>query len=157
MAAEDICTICCDAITDNITIECGHSFHTECAMRWFRFESTACPNCRSDVQDDTWESMSSDTRIRWMKKKRKALPPELRRRVDALIYVEKKMRLARHTHRTHRQTHRAIFKKEKRLQRELATFTHQYNDLTDRLYSEGTECIPLMVRTQTEGVQPDEQ
>ena len=45
---EDICPICLSNMNiekDNITIECGHKFHTKCIMQWFRSSRGQCPCC----------------------------------------------------------------------------------------------------------------
>jgi hypothetical protein len=44
---EDVCPICLDKLEGKPTykIQCGHSFHTDCIMKWFRSSSGNCPCC----------------------------------------------------------------------------------------------------------------
>lgn len=45
---EELCPICLSNMddTNNIyRIECGHKFHTECIMKWFRSSKGQCPCC----------------------------------------------------------------------------------------------------------------
>lgn len=56
----EICTICKDALDDMTdTLKCGHKFHHECALFWYKEQNTGsaydgnniprcCPYCRSD-------------------------------------------------------------------------------------------------------------
>ena len=30
---------------ENIPLKCGHAFHDECVLEWFKINNT-CPNCR---------------------------------------------------------------------------------------------------------------
>ena len=42
------CPICLDDITSKKTrkcLPCGHTFHEQCILRWFK-ENATCPNCR---------------------------------------------------------------------------------------------------------------
>lgn len=47
--AEKCCPVCLDSLpAEKCTLECGHDFHSECIIRWFRREGSAgaCPVCR---------------------------------------------------------------------------------------------------------------
>ena len=51
MQHSDNCTICLSPIDNHPshTVEgCGHTFHVDCIMRWYRSGHETCPNCRSD-------------------------------------------------------------------------------------------------------------
>ena len=43
----ECCTICKDPLNDKTygLPECGHTFHTECIVHWFREQHTQCPQC----------------------------------------------------------------------------------------------------------------
>ena len=45
MNNDNICPICYDSLEDNNTtkIECGHKFHINCIIKWFRTGSEKCP------------------------------------------------------------------------------------------------------------------
>lgn len=50
------CTICMEDVKSNNTssskrLTCGHAFHTECIMHWFRM-SNVCPVCRVEQNED---------------------------------------------------------------------------------------------------------
>ena len=48
MSEAECCTICKDPLIDKTTYclpECGHTFHTECIVHWFREQQTRCPLC----------------------------------------------------------------------------------------------------------------
>lgn len=38
------CSICLENVT-NVPLKCGHAFHDECVLEWFKINNT-CPNCR---------------------------------------------------------------------------------------------------------------
>ncbi|KAF8359561.1 hypothetical protein PRIPAC_94556 [Pristionchus pacificus] len=48
---ESTCSICWDAIQakDSTKIDCCHTFHLECIMRWIEVPNRTCPNCRAQV------------------------------------------------------------------------------------------------------------
>ena len=41
---EQTCSICMEKV-ENIPLKCGHAFHDECVLEWFKINNT-CPNCR---------------------------------------------------------------------------------------------------------------
>lgn len=45
---ENQCPVCYTEIGNdsNYTLECNHTFHTECAIQWFRRGNSSCPLCR---------------------------------------------------------------------------------------------------------------
>ena len=49
------CTICQDYIRDNSIVrqinKCRHTFHIECADRWFQ-DNIKCPHCRQDIREE---------------------------------------------------------------------------------------------------------
>ena len=51
----DICAICLDTLSSKQTfsLQCGHNFHTECQIMWFRNGRSTCPTCRSSHDNDT--------------------------------------------------------------------------------------------------------
>jgi hypothetical protein len=53
MEEQEECLICydCDGIMHEL--ECGHKFHTECIISWFRSGKTECPYCRkTPIKDE---------------------------------------------------------------------------------------------------------
>ena len=51
---EDVCPICLDNLEGKPTykIQCGHTFHTDCIMKWFRSSSGNCPCCLDNPNND---------------------------------------------------------------------------------------------------------
>lgn len=46
------CTICLDEFNDDddiIELKCGHHFHEECIVHWFKTCSNKCPICREEI------------------------------------------------------------------------------------------------------------
>lgn len=47
------CAICTDTLGDSpFTLECGHLFHVDCIVAWFRSGKSSCPMCRDCGQGD---------------------------------------------------------------------------------------------------------
>ncbi|CAK4137995.1 unnamed protein product [Aphanomyces euteiches] len=44
------CVICMSAMTNAVTLPCGHHFHADCIDAWLRLRST-CPTCRHQIQN----------------------------------------------------------------------------------------------------------
>lgn len=44
----ELCGVCLEAVSETCTLECGHSFHMLCALKWFRSPRSQgrCPLCR---------------------------------------------------------------------------------------------------------------
>lgn len=57
------CPICFQkiAMSNATTLSCGHSYHSDCIVSWFRQKKTTCPCCRDDgsaareCKKETWE------------------------------------------------------------------------------------------------------
>lgn len=49
----NICSICYENYTDNnkYTLECNHTFHSECIIKWFRHQKQNCPLCNDITLD----------------------------------------------------------------------------------------------------------
>ncbi|KAF0691909.1 Aste57867_16948 [Aphanomyces stellatus] len=44
------CVICMSAMSNAVTLPCGHHFHADCIDAWLRLRST-CPTCRHQIQN----------------------------------------------------------------------------------------------------------
>ena len=49
METDSDCSICLEDLNkkQTYTLPCGHIFHTECQINWFRSKQVSCPKCRS--------------------------------------------------------------------------------------------------------------
>jgi len=57
------CSICMDTIvgvTNKVTTECGHCFHTSCLMANVAHNGFGCPNCRTEMAEAQEESIVTD-------------------------------------------------------------------------------------------------
>ena len=47
MSMEEVCPICLGSLKEKEThtINCNHTFHTDCIMNWFRVSNGSCPCC----------------------------------------------------------------------------------------------------------------
>jgi hypothetical protein len=86
---ENTCYICYTEMTDETSHtlpECGHRFHSNCLITWFRQTGT-CPYCRATHMD-----MCSPCTLKLIKSfaRSKRAPKQLRQLVKKLHSVEKK-------------------------------------------------------------------
>lgn len=66
----DVCAICLDDMHEKDKNKavvrlaaCGHVFHKKCLESWFNSNNLSCPNCRCDVEYDTFKKTMSTRRI----------------------------------------------------------------------------------------------
>ena len=46
-----VCPICfLPLCSGDLTLECKHTFHSECIVRWFRSKNDTCPLCRAEPE-----------------------------------------------------------------------------------------------------------
>ena len=79
---EEACPICFDPITlnDKKILPCGHTFHTQCLLRWF-VTGDSCPVCRESASGNEWVQF------------RELVAEEMRERYkDALDSMEQEIR-----------------------------------------------------------------
>lgn len=113
------CSICAEEVdpsdAKSTTLECGHHFHVECALRWFRYEHSTCPNCRSSATREVWTRSTPAQRVAALRRKKKTLPPLVRRK---LAYLDRTRSLSASLAREKADLHRAhadVFRQEGRL------------------------------------------
>lgn len=54
------CAVCLETSTDSHALSCGHSFHVQCIVDWFRTGSNRCPVCRDSGASPEASSCSDD-------------------------------------------------------------------------------------------------
>ena len=69
----DSCAICLDTITDSplhALPECGHNFHVNCIVTWFRSGRSNCPLCKGERGPWSGDSyiQSADSRFRLLRR-----------------------------------------------------------------------------------------
>lgn len=92
------CSICLDDLTKGSVFklkECGHEFHTECIINWFR-SSSSCPTCRGEQSQEYQKiGFTIKERLPIIKKiaKRKNAPKDLKKLIENLNKASKKNKL----------------------------------------------------------------
>ena len=111
---EERCSICQEEFNDIDELygktthkleECGHKFHTNCIISWFRqTERTACPNCgdcgvvNSDEVNSAinwrWHNLRARERFSLIRRysKRKNAPQKLKTQIDKISKMEKELK-----------------------------------------------------------------
>lgn len=139
------CTICLNAIgaSNKYTSECGHIFHVNCIMNWYRTGHDTCPNCRSDeyVSLRFADAMDRASCLRRQARKRKA-PPRLKKAVLRLRKKEKKKRDAWREYNDFRKAHADSLKTLRRLN---AKYYRAVDSLDKEMYTLGSMDFPGIV------------
>ena len=93
--SDEHCSICLNAFdsAEETHLECGHRFHTACALHWFRSGHSECPLCRNKP-DTRLRFMDVQTRAGMLRKmsRRKDAPSRLKAAVKKLQDVEADLR-----------------------------------------------------------------
>ena len=115
--AESTCSICLSAISaEKYTSECGHSFHVNCIMNWYRTGHETCPNCRSDKYDRIMKCEARD-RASYLRKqaRKRTAPVRLKKAVLKIRRKEKRKKDTWQRLNLFRKSQRENLKKLKRL------------------------------------------
>lgn len=111
------CTICleCNASKATCALRCGHSFHADCAIDWFRTGNDGCPLCRSDDYR-RMDPATVHTRAKFLRAhaRRKNAPETLKARVLQIRKKEKDGKKAWRDARSYLGRHRNTIEKYKR-------------------------------------------
>ena len=120
---DSICVICQDdpSASQTTTLTCGHCFHVDCIVSWFRMGNDTCPMCRDNVVNVRPRSTHHRyTLLRRLSRRRDA-PEVLRRRVERLRSLEADQRTRRRALREFRRECAPILKELEKLQRSVWT------------------------------------
>ena len=125
------CPICLDPLgEDNIhTLECGHNFHTDCIVKWFRGGSGDCPSCRDnpEVGVRMWDVRIRSTMVIRVGNRKNA-PPEIKRAVRSMKRTDKLRKEASADLTAFKREHGATIKEYRRLRSRSYRLKHQlYN------------------------------
>ena len=79
------------------TLECGHKFHTRCAIDWFRLGNGSCPLCRCEDLHSQAQVVDFDDAIRILMRKstNKKAPVSLKRAAETLKRKREDLRAER--------------------------------------------------------------
>ena len=100
----DICTICLNPLSNAslLTISCGHTFHSDCILNWFRSPSSTggCPLCLDNPYNSSdnlsWPSkqiINQRCKVLRYYSKRKIAPSQLISDFDNLKELESKLKI----------------------------------------------------------------
>lgn len=106
------CAICVEPLEASTTVrlECGHSFHPNCAIQWFRYHHTSCPLCRSTGQQQRWNLVTPCQRIQGLKRIRHMLPHCIRVRLHRYEELSQRMSVSNRKFVEYRARHRDIIR-----------------------------------------------
>ena len=115
-----MCVICCtdeDFENENTstTLECGHTFHTECIINWFRIGNSNCPICRNDPNPKQ-VTKSPWGRYYEIKRKRKNVPSNILNKFKRVESWEEKEKEAKEEIKKMKKVYAPMFKKYRNLQ-----------------------------------------
>ena len=97
MNNDDICSICYDSLeTGTSEIECGHKYHTNCIIKWFRTGNQKCPLCNDNTIDTS--NMGYFTKITTIKEikklgRRKSCPVNLKKILNKIKEITNKQKI----------------------------------------------------------------
>ena len=119
----DRCSICLDRIDTgpNHVLDCGHCYHTKCAIDWFRLGNKSCPLCRKeDISNDATVVTFDEAVKRLLRKAgNKSAPPRLISAAKKLREARENFRKAKKGFRDYREENKSVFqefcKKRKRM------------------------------------------
>ena len=123
--AEACCPICTEAMTaegGRHVLPCGHAFHTDCVVEWFRHGASTCPVCRDGTRRLTGADRETRSKMLQRRARRKDAPRELRALKDRLQRAKEAQKEAKLRRREFLEAHRETLRGYSRLQaREWAT------------------------------------
>jgi hypothetical protein len=140
------CSICAEeadpADPASTTLECGHTFHVACALRWFRYEHTTCPNCRSERTQHVWSRCTPAQRVATLRRKRASLSTAAKRKLSYLDRVRAQSAALCKERKELRRVHAAVFRTEARLRARIRHYRtaerHAFKWLSSLVTSRGT-------------------
>lgn len=117
---DSVCSICLEPIAEGKghQLECKHTFHVDCIMKWFREgNSSSCPVCRADGESTNLSYFDVRSRCTYLRRKarNKNAPAELKRLYKKLLDSEAAEKKAIKDLKDFRKKHKELHKKYNRL------------------------------------------
>ena len=116
---ENQCPICLHEMCTHFhELGCGHCFHTNCIVDWFRHGRSQCPLCRDDPSPiESLDGFTLRARAKQLRiiSRRKNAPRELKRMVEKIQKIEREISIYKRENRVMKSKHKDIFKKQRQL------------------------------------------
>ena len=130
----ETCSICVEPIySERVRLDCGHTFHSSCAIQWFRYNHTSCPLCRSDSVESRWNRTTPSQRIACLKRMKHKMPHNVQKYISKYDKVtknlQKEQQLLTHFKRDHKIVLREYSKLSSRVRIGRHKKTHLMNEL----------------------------
>lgn len=116
------CAVClqpCVGAADH-TLECGHAFHTNCIVHWFRCGGGTCPVCRAKPLGEVgWETVTERAGRMLRRSRQKKASAALRSKAERYTAARDSYRNLRATYTAFRRQHSGTLREHKRLWRKM--------------------------------------
>lgn len=139
------CTICCVLGGELYSLECGHSYHTDCIMEWFRRGSSSCPLCRSTSFRAMLAPASRSERVKRMIQAAKcpSAPVRLRNLVERYRERMRMRKEAREEERAFRRRHTQVLRTARKLDRRRSKHENRLEVVRDEICAFSHPNIPV--------------
>lgn len=140
MENEDICSICYDELNnESTTIECGHKYHTNCIIKWFRTGNHKCPLC-NDTTIDT-SNIKYFTKITTIKEiqklgRKKNCPINLKKLLNKIKKIKEQQKNKNTQIRDFKKKYKEELKHFSKLKIQTWKFSRQIRELESKLLAQ---------------------
>lgn len=133
----ETCSICVEPIDSEscVTIDCGHTFHANCAIQWFRYNHTSCPLCRSDSVESRWNRTTPSQRIACLKRIKHKMPRNVQKCISKYEKATKKLREDQQLLTHFKRDNKIVLREHSKLSSKLRTIRHKKLRLMNELAS----------------------
>jgi hypothetical protein len=133
----ETCSICIEPIDPGscVTIDCGHTFHSNCAIQWFRYNHTSCPLCRSDSVESRWNRTTPSQRIARLKRVKHVMSRNVQKCISKYEKVTKKLRDDQQLFTHFKRENKIVLRENARLSTKVRTIRHKKVRLMNELAS----------------------
>lgn len=141
------CSICCDSSQNTFhELPCGHHFHADCIIQWFRSGGPTCPMCRDD-SETTLNPFNVRQRSHYLRRasRLKDAPKTLKSMVKSLKKAEENLKKKNKELSTFKTLHRVRRKVESRLRSNKWRAETRVHTLRRRLGMYSDERFPVPI------------
>jgi hypothetical protein len=151
--ATETCAVCHDELTEGThELACGHHFHTDCVLNWFRRGAQTCPSCRDPglpAEESPIGALALYARASTLRRhaQRRAAPRELVTLVRRVQRAEHDLAATKRAIQEHKRANKDVLAKARKLH--CKEFRHR-RDLSTGLralglYEDGTLRLPALL------------